>query len=123
MARVSSKRKVIVPTLYAILGVAPGATLTAIHAEYRELAKMRHPDLPENTPADAERFKDVALAYGILRDEARREKYNTELRLMGRLNCDLCGGNGERVCYVKMKKQMRRCEVCGGTGECITPSR
>jgi len=66
---------------YAALGVEPTADLKTIKAAYRRLARKYHPDV--STEANAEsRFKDVAEAYEVLKDSARRAEYD-ELRKYG----------------------------------------
>lgn len=49
---------------YAVLGLASGAPSEAVRAAYIALSKNLHPDLEGG---DAERFKTVAAAYGVLR--------------------------------------------------------
>ena len=67
---------------YAALGVEPTADLKTIKTAYRRLARKYHPDV--STEPDAEsRFKDVAEAYEVLKDSARRAEYD-ELRKYGR---------------------------------------
>jgi curved DNA-binding protein CbpA len=64
--------------LYAVLGVAPDASLAQIGAAYRRLVRANHPDLhPEPDPA---RLTDAAAAYAILRDPARRAAYDRSRR-------------------------------------------
>ena len=66
---------------YAALGVEPTADLKTIKTAYRRLARKYHPDV--STEANAEsRFKDVAEAYEVLKDTARRAEYD-ELRKYG----------------------------------------
>ncbi|MDZ7785157.1 MAG: curved DNA-binding protein [Halioglobus sp.] len=66
---------------YKILGVEPDAETKDIKAAYRKLARKYHPDL--NADADAEaKFKEVAEAWEVLRDDTRRAEYD-ELRRYG----------------------------------------
>jgi curved DNA-binding protein len=66
---------------YHILGVAPEAETSEIKAAYRRLARKYHPDL--NPEKDAEdKFKEVAEAWEVLKDENRRAEYD-ELRRYG----------------------------------------
>ena len=62
--------------LYEILGVPRDASATEIKAAYRRLARELHPDVNGN-PADQERFKEIAGAYEILSDPAKRQRYDT----------------------------------------------
>jgi curved DNA-binding protein len=66
---------------YTILGVEPDAETGDIKAAYRKLARKYHPDLnPE--PGAEEKFKEVAEAWEVLKDDARRAEYD-ELRRYG----------------------------------------
>lgn len=64
-----------VPDLYAILGVAHDATEEEIKKAYRRLAREHHPDV-SGDPASDDRFKEVAAAYEILSDPAKRRQYD-----------------------------------------------
>ncbi|WP_426110691.1 DnaJ domain-containing protein [Massilia sp. PWRC2] len=61
--------------LYAVLGVAPNATMDEIKKVYRSLAMRYHPDR-NDAPAAEVRFKSVTKAYEILSDRARRNDYD-----------------------------------------------
>ncbi len=60
---------------YAILGVERSDDLKAIKTAYRRLARKYHPDVSSEKDAEA-RFKEVAEAYEVLKDEQRREEYD-----------------------------------------------
>ena len=60
---------------YTILGVAPDADPAAIKTAYRKLARKYHPDVSEHKDAEA-RFKEVAEAYEVLKDAAKRAEYD-----------------------------------------------
>ncbi len=66
---------------YHILGVAPEAETAEIKAAYRRLARKYHPDLNPGEDAE-EKFKEVAEAWEVLKDEQRRAEYD-ELRRYG----------------------------------------
>lgn len=60
---------------YATMGVEPSADLKTIKTAYRRLARKYHPDV--SSEADAEsRFKALAEAYEVLKDEQRRAEYD-----------------------------------------------
>lgn len=59
-----------------MLGVAKAASADDIKKAYRKLVKQLHPDLHPGDKKLAERFKEVASAYGILGDEAKRAKFD-----------------------------------------------
>lgn len=108
-AAVKSRRE----TLYAALGVAPGAAAESIRAAYLELAIKLHPDKPEG---DAYRFAGITAAYAVLKDPARRRLYDLELALYPD-KCKGCNGTGLRL---KSQGFSRRysyaCPTCEGTG-------
>ena len=62
-------------TIYALLGVRPGATTAQIKTAYRKLAKQYHPDV-NNSPDAAERFREITEAYDTLTDPDRRRRYD-----------------------------------------------
>lgn len=59
---------------YAVLGVAPGATLAEIKAAYRSLVKRHHPD----AGGDDQRILDLNAAWEVLGDGERRRRYDAE---------------------------------------------
>lgn len=67
---------------YQILGLEEDADLKAIKKAYRKLALKLHPDVnPEaNT---AEKFKEVAEAYEVLKDDKKRAEYDDLKRYGG----------------------------------------
>ncbi len=67
---------------YQILGVEPDAEAKDIKAAYRKLARKYHPDVNAEEGAE-DKFKEVAEAYEVLKDSARRAEYD-ELRRYGR---------------------------------------
>jgi curved DNA-binding protein len=66
---------------YHILGVDPDTDTKDIKAAYRRLARKYHPDLNPGEEAEA-RFKEVAEAWEVLKDDTRRAEYD-ELRRYG----------------------------------------
>jgi molecular chaperone DnaJ len=69
-------RRVHGESYYAILGVAPTASLDEIKAAFRNLARRYHPDRrPEDEAATAE-FKRATEAYETLSDPAKRRRYD-----------------------------------------------
>ena len=62
---------------YTILGVTRSATAEEIKAAYRRLARRFHPDTSDE-PGSEDRFKEITLAYQVLRDAERRVRYDLE---------------------------------------------
>ncbi|SNS40181.1 curved DNA-binding protein [Noviherbaspirillum humi] len=60
---------------YDILGVDASATPDQIKQAYRKLAHKYHPDISKD-PAGEEKFKDIAEAYGTLKDADKRQEYD-----------------------------------------------
>ena len=78
---------------YEVLGVPPDADSTAIKNVFRQLARRYHPDI--STEPDAEqRFREIAEAYGVLSDPAKRASYDAQgfAGLAGASAEDLWGG-------------------------------
>ena len=61
---------------YELLGVAKTASEGEIKTAYRKLVKKLHPDLHPGDKQAAERFKDVAAAYDIVGDAAKRARFD-----------------------------------------------
>ncbi|WP_257267173.1 curved DNA-binding protein [Endozoicomonas sp. ONNA2] len=66
---------------YKILGVEPDADNKAIKNAYRKLARKYHPDVSDHHDAENQ-FKEVAEAYEVLKDDAKRAQYD-EIRQYG----------------------------------------
>lgn len=61
---------------YKILGVTRNCSLADIKKAYRLLALKYHPDKNNGDTASEERFKEIAEAYVILGDAAKRNAYD-----------------------------------------------
>jgi len=60
---------------YAVLGVDRSASRGQIRQAYRRLALQYHPDR-NKAPGAAEKFKEIAEAYAVLSDDAKRREYD-----------------------------------------------
>ena len=61
---------------YKVLGVDKKAEQAAIKKAYRKLARDNHPDSKPGDKAAEERFKQVAEAYDVVGDSAKRKEYD-----------------------------------------------
>lgn len=60
---------------YEVLGVGRNATQDEIQKAYRRLARKYHPDMNKSSEAE-EKFKKIGEAYEVLRDPAKRKRYD-----------------------------------------------
>ena len=63
--------------LYAVLGLAPGASNADIKRAYRRLARRYHPGINPGDRAAEMLFQRITEAYETLIDPARREQYDS----------------------------------------------
>ena len=78
---------------YETLGVPRDADTETIKSAFRQLAHRYHPDV--STEPDAEqRFREIAEAYGVLSDPAKRASYDAQgsAGVAGATAEDLWGG-------------------------------
>lgn len=68
--------------LYEVLGVKKDSNESEIRRAYLKLAKKFHPDVnPGNSEAE-QKFKEINLAYEVLKDEKKKAQYD-QMRAMG----------------------------------------
>ncbi len=90
----SAQREWFEKDYYQTLGVGKGATAKEITKAYRKLARDLHPDKNPGDAAAEEKFKDLANAYDVLGDDAKRKEYD-EVRAMGPMSgMGATGGRG-----------------------------
>ncbi|CBE69840.1 MAG: molecular chaperone DnaJ [Candidatus Methylomirabilis oxygeniifera] len=61
---------------YEVLGVRRGTSDKEIKQAYRRLARKYHPDVNPNNKAAEAKFKEIAEAYEVLSDPAKRRQYD-----------------------------------------------
>jgi DnaJ-class molecular chaperone len=85
--------------LYEQLGVERTASPEEIKKAYRIQARKHHPDTNPDDPAAEERFKDIANAYEVLKDSAKRKLYDEfgDLALTKGFNPDQARSATERT--------------------------
>jgi len=66
---------------YRVLGVPATAAEKDVTTAYRKLAKKLHPDANPGDSTAEDRFKDVAAAYDVLGDPAKRKEYDEARRV------------------------------------------
>src|SRR5215468_4468421 len=76
MEQVAGRGHPSMPTPYEVLGVQPSASADDIKKAYRKLAKKLHPDLNPGNKRVEQQFKEVAAAYDLLSDPAKRARYD-----------------------------------------------
>jgi molecular chaperone DnaJ len=62
--------------LYDVLGVGRDASDEELKRAYRAKAREFHPDANQDDDGSAERFKEISLAYEVLKDPERRARYD-----------------------------------------------
>jgi hypothetical protein len=73
------------PTHYDLLGVPPDADAAEIRAAYLALIKRHHPDAPGGeSEEEAVRSRELNLAYSVLKDPAKRARYDMDIDLRRR---------------------------------------
>ncbi|MDT9595317.1 molecular chaperone DnaJ [Nocardioides zeae] len=78
---------------YKVLGVGKDASADDIKKAYRKLARANHPDSNPGDTAKHDRFKQVAEAYDVIGDPAKRKQYD-EIRSAPQFGGGFGGGGG-----------------------------
>ena len=68
--------------LYEILGIKKEASEGEVRKAYLKLAKKYHPDVNPGDSVAEQKFKEVNLAYEVLKDEKKRAQYD-QMKAMG----------------------------------------
>jgi len=63
---------------YSILGVKRDAGTDEIKAAWRTKAKSVHPDQNRDDPQAHNRFAEIGRAYEVLKDPAKRSRYDQQ---------------------------------------------
>ncbi|MFN5964914.1 MAG: J domain-containing protein [Pseudanabaena sp.] len=69
---------------YRLLGIPRNATLEDIKVAYRRLARKYHPDINQNDPAAADKFRLVQEAYKLLKNAENADKVNFDKELFSK---------------------------------------
>lgn len=64
------------PDHYAVLGLPAGSPIESVRAQYRLLAKRRHPDLTGGGGFWQDHFKKINAAYAFLAEPGRKAAYD-----------------------------------------------
>ncbi len=68
--------------LYEVLGVKKTANESEIRKAFLRFAKKYHPDVNPNDKVAEQKFKEVNLAYEVLKDSKKRQQYD-QMRALG----------------------------------------
>ena len=101
---------------YSVLGVHSSASADEIKLAFKRAAKKWHPDKHPNDPVNATaRFQEVAAAYEVLGDAAKRAEYD------GAAGTDGIVSQATVDARAAQDDTGGPCAVCGGKGEVRTP--
>ena len=88
---------------YNVLGIARNASKDEIKRAYKDLAKRHHPD----KGGDAETFKKINEAYGVLSDDSLRARYD-QFGKDGMQGVDMSGFDFDFFNMFPMRRQQRQ---------------
>jgi curved DNA-binding protein CbpA len=102
--------------LYSVLGVHPSASPDEVKLAFKRLAKTWHPDRhPTDSVNATARFQEVAAAYEVLGNAAKRAEYD------GAAGADGIVSQATVDARAAQTDTGGPCPVCGGKGEVRTP--
>src|SRR5690348_11550880 len=78
----SNEESAVEKDLYEVLGVSKTASEGEIRKAFLKLAKKYHPDVNAGNKDSETKFKEINLAYEVLKDKKKRAHYD-QMKAMG----------------------------------------
>lgn len=110
---------------YEVLGVARNAGADEIKSAYRKAALKYHPDRNPGNKEAEEKFKAIAIIYGVLSDPEKKRLYDLQLNTGVQVTVDEMDWASVMASFIrevtnaaeKIITPQNMCMVCGGTGK------